>query len=765
MSGRARAKRICQAAVGVFIDPKKAAFDLAREEVGDAFDRIFPHKADPAQVLLDKVLAHFQPPDLDSGQGEHLTATATDLLGRHGLAEHELAHIIDDDASRWAAAAREIVCHRGLTTRPPGLGESKTTWNGKPLAIIDPALEGRLRALVKDFYAQLISAAFGSGLNGSVHGYQTAILQNIDAAVHGIDRKLDGFSRPARPPSSIPTIKPPVSDFQGYEAERNALRKALTVKNATRIAIVIGIGGAGKTQLARKVAEELVGNFADSQISVDMLGSTPSPKNATMAIEEILERFGINTRAIPPAQWFDEYFRLVSGKSILIVLDDLATSAEIDSLFPPPPAALLLTSRARLPLHGVAQIELTQLAHDDAKRLLSTIHPSLNDDQQSSIASLCTALPLALRVAGLYLRVTGYDPVAYITELGQKRLERFAESVTEIASGSEREKLDPQIVLRHSYDSLAISDPETAEAFTLLGAFPVDFDLQAAMSVLCLNDRRARQRLGRLVQRGLVEYPVNNRHRLHDLLRELAQALALPDRLGAAQVRHGQYFLSATRAQFDRFFKKYDYHAMKKFMDEDNLNVIVALFNSIGVEPPLTSASDYQKLAFMAALTDHATVADSAIETALGIMNQILPHNPHLAPSKASLLTDYATLLSSQKRHDEAIAAINGAIDCYHQNPQPWLDMYRQCMARAHAIRSNCLNEAGYLLESIDASVAAIRMLRPVFLRRPDEMARWIAPMVNEYRKRCETQQQLPDSKLLGPIDEVLTRLGPDRVR
>lgn len=65
MSGRARAKRICQAAIGVFIDPKKAAYDLAREEVGLAFDRLFPDNTTPAQRLLASVLADFQPPTLD----------------------------------------------------------------------------------------------------------------------------------------------------------------------------------------------------------------------------------------------------------------------------------------------------------------------------------------------------------------------------------------------------------------------------------------------------------------------------------------------------------------------------------------------------------------------------------------------------------------------------------------------------------------------------------------------------------------------------
>ena len=121
MTGRARARRLCQAAVGVFIDPQTALYDLAREEVGEQFDRFFPDRKSPAQRLLEGVLEDFRPSGLGDESGEHLASVATALFARHGLTSAELARIGKSEIGTWAADAASLVCGRGLTSRPASL--------------------------------------------------------------------------------------------------------------------------------------------------------------------------------------------------------------------------------------------------------------------------------------------------------------------------------------------------------------------------------------------------------------------------------------------------------------------------------------------------------------------------------------------------------------------------------------------------------------------------------------------------------------------
>ena len=249
MSGRTRARRICQAAVGVFIDPKKAAYDFAREEIGEAFERWFPEQSDPARRLLDAVLADFRSAALDDDAHEHLTASAVDLFVAHGLSSAELAGMAQADIAGWAAAATSHVCGRGLTTRPPGLAEAPSTWNGRPLVVVDEAVAGPLRAVVSEFYAKAIPATLGSELRGAIDGFQTDLLREIAA-------RLDLLTRPPETPSPPFSIPQPVGDFKGYEPEIAAVQAALAEGSAS-ISAVQGIGGVGKTELAREVARRM----------------------------------------------------------------------------------------------------------------------------------------------------------------------------------------------------------------------------------------------------------------------------------------------------------------------------------------------------------------------------------------------------------------------------------------------------------------------------------------------------------------------------
>ncbi len=50
-------------------------------------------------------------------------------------------------------------------------------------------------------------------------------------------------------------------------------------------------------------------------------------------------------------------------------------------------------------------------------------------------------------------------------------------------------------------------------------------------------------------------------------------------------------------------------------------------------------------------------------------------------------------------------------------------------------------------------------MLRPTFLRHPQAVIHWMAPMCQQYVERCQKLGVEPDAALLGPIVEVFERL------
>src|SRR5439155_11374835 len=84
-----------------------------------------------------------------------------------------------------------------------------------------------------------------------------------------------------------------------------------------------------------------------------------------------------------------------------ILADDARDAAQVGPLLPPPGSALLVTSRNRFNLPGMAALDLEVLPQDEAEALLLKICPRVGESA-ARLAQLCGRLPLALRIsAGL----------------------------------------------------------------------------------------------------------------------------------------------------------------------------------------------------------------------------------------------------------------------------------------------------------------------------------------------------------------------------
>ena len=221
-----------------------------------------------------------------------------------------------------------------------------------------------------------------------------------------------------------------------------------------------------------------------------------------------------------PAALRRAYLATLQGKRLLLVLDNAANVGQVrDLLSGPPTMGIIVTSRVRLSLPGAVEVTLDAMPDDDALELLRRILPDADGAALGDLAAACGGLPLALRVAGGYLRATGRGIEGYLNQLRAARLERFGKDARALGDKS----LDVRTVLELSVTQLAADDAELAAQWQALGVFPAGFDVAAAAAVLGVEAEDAEEALGLLYMRSLVGRDADvGRYRLHDLLRDVA---------------------------------------------------------------------------------------------------------------------------------------------------------------------------------------------------------------------------------------------------
>jgi tetratricopeptide (TPR) repeat protein len=164
------------------------------------------------------------------------------------------------------------------------------------------------------------------------------------------------------------------------------------------------------------------------------------------------------------------------------------------------------------------------------------------DAEIDRLVRRCGRLPLALRVAGRYLR--GHPGLAiddYIAAVDQ--------AAVEFAIPGEPDS-DVRAVLGLSAKALAREEPVLAERWQLLAVFPDEFDRDGAAAVWELEATKASLQLSDLAARSMVMHDeASRRWRLHDLMRDVVgMALegqgqaALGARLEAARARHARHY-------------------------------------------------------------------------------------------------------------------------------------------------------------------------------------------------------------------------------
>ncbi|NES14649.1 MULTISPECIES: AfsR/SARP family transcriptional regulator [Micromonospora] len=331
---------------------------------------------------------------------------------------------------------------------------------------------------------------------------------------------------PERSPPVVPVRSLPraISDFTGRQQTVARLVKEIE-EDATRVHVIDGMAGSGKTTLAVHVATALADRFPDAQLFIDLHGhSEREPLTPAAAVATLLRQLGVPAERIP----LDLDDRLVvwrtelATRRALVVLDNAADAAQVMPLLPSGADNLvLITSRRRLVgLDDGRPSSLPVLDSDEAIELLGRIagpdRVAVEPEAAAEVVRRCGHLPLAIRLAGARL---AHRPRWRIADLAE-RLATGRDPLAELAAG------ERSVGQAFALSYAQVSAP-ARRLFRLLGLHPgARFDNRVGAALAEVSLPETQDLLDELVDANLVEESEPGRYRLHDLLREYARRLA-----------------------------------------------------------------------------------------------------------------------------------------------------------------------------------------------------------------------------------------------
>ncbi|MER6264894.1 BTAD domain-containing putative transcriptional regulator [Streptomyces sp900105245] len=383
----------------------------------------------------------------------------------------------------------------------------------------------------------------------------------------GILRESPELAAPAPPPAPVhvpaPTVSAPadapctlpydLADFTGRERELRELLDCAGRDYArhSRIVALDGMGGSGKTSLAVHAAHSLAGDFPDGQLYIDLRGYTPGEQPVTPggALDSLLRALGVPGERIPEdlagrtALWR----ATITGRRLLLLLDNAADADGVRPLLPTAPGCLVLvTSRARLvDLDSAQWISVDVMSPEECAKLVAETlgeqRYAAEPEAAAELARLCGHLPLALRIATARLRNRPRWTLRYLAD----RLRDEARRLDELSSGQR----SVAATLRLSYQAL---DQECRTAFRILALHPGgEIDVHAAAALLGTDPRDAEDILEILLDVHLLQQPEIGLYTFHDLVRSFAHSLraaATEDDDEASVHRLLDYYLTATES-------------------------------------------------------------------------------------------------------------------------------------------------------------------------------------------------------------------------
>lgn len=262
--------------------------------------------------------------------------------------------------------------------------------------------------------------------------------------------------------------------FTGRQRE---LRRLLAIFQTHTLAAIVGLGGVGKTQLAVEFAHRYGRFFAGGVFFL----SCGDPSNIESEIAACGGLDGLGLHVNFQKRPLSEQVRLVKSAwrepiPRLLVFDNLENPSLLKELLPTSGGCrILITSRrSAWPITlGINQVELEPLMRTDSAQFLCRFVPQLELELAEHIAKALGDLPLALDVAGRYMRTyqRSIPPEEYLAQilgepvLKHESLRGYKETLSPTDHG-----LHVGRTFSISYDKLDINEPIDALALNVLSA-------------------------------------------------------------------------------------------------------------------------------------------------------------------------------------------------------------------------------------------------------------------------------------------------------
>ncbi|HEV2377305.1 MAG TPA: NB-ARC domain-containing protein [Streptosporangiaceae bacterium] len=366
---------------------------------------------------------------------------------------------------------------------------------------------------------------------------------------------------PAGRATVVPRLLPtPATGFTGRGAELSVLDRHLDTEAAAPVLLsaISGMGGVGKTALAVHWGHLARHRFPDGDLYIDLCGYHPSrlPVPPLEALGVLLPALGVPAGQLPVSgeERVAAFRTLMTGRRMLLVLDNARTAEQVRPLLPASPTCVvLITSRSRLPSlvarEGVQRVVVDVLTPAEARRLLrQVIGPERADAEPGAVAALaevCGYHPLALRIAAERVTAGQQGTIA----AGLARLTDQFHRLDALATGDD-ETTAIRAVFSWSYDALGTAHQQL---FRMMGLHEgADITVPAAAALAGCPVGRCASLMADLVGAHLVTEHSQDRFRLHDLLALFARdrALAEEPEAGRSQAlaRLGSWYLHSACA-------------------------------------------------------------------------------------------------------------------------------------------------------------------------------------------------------------------------
>ena len=321
-----------------------------------------------------------------------------------------------------------------------------------------------------------------------------------------------------------PNQLPPPGRLTGRAADAAAMDTA----RESRVILLTGPPGVGKTALAVNWGHAVRVDFPDGALFADLHGYAPDgPASASDVLARFLRALAVDPRQIPPdlAELTGIYRSIMIDKRMLVVLDDALTAAQVLPLLPSSPESVtVVTSRLRLGGLAARGARAIQLGRLNAEAALELLGRTIGQERilaqphaARELVELCARLPLALCVAGARLAARSRWPVSEMVDAMAHERERLAALTME-------DDIPVHSALRVSYSALPA---EAARMYRLMGLFPgTNFDSAVAAATAVVPRAQAKRLLGMLTDANLLDDTAGGQYRFHDLTRLHARETA-----------------------------------------------------------------------------------------------------------------------------------------------------------------------------------------------------------------------------------------------